>query len=272
MIRNFLYVLSRFGATFLFVALEILCLYLLVTFNQSQKKIWINSANIFSASVYSRYDKMTSFMDLREQNEKLAKENAQLRLQRNIQESSTMFVDSTIAANFQYIPALVINNSVSKTNNYITLNKGSKDGIEKGMGVITIDGVVGVVSRVNAKYCLVNSLLNQQTRISAMLKSNFSIGNVTWKGITPLYVNLESLPQYVEVIEGDTVVTSGLSTVFPKGHTIGIVKNIKNVKNTGFYDIDLALETDMSAIKQVYIIKNPLYKEIKEFENEDIDE
>lgn len=272
MIRNFLFVFSKFGATFLFVALEILCFYLLITFNQSQKKIWVNSANIFSASVYNRYDKFTSFMDLKEQNEILAKENAQLRLKKQQVEASSMFVDSTIAANFQYIPALVINNSVSKTNNYITLNKGKRDGIEKGMGVISMDGVVGIVSRVNKKYCLVNSLLNQQTRISAMLKSNQSIGNVTWRGTSPLYVNMESLPQYVEVIEGDTVVTSGLSTVFPKGHMIGQVKHIDNVKNTGFYNIDVVLESDMSALKHVYIIKNPLYKEIKEFENEAINE
>lgn len=267
MIRNIIYVLNKFGVTFLFVILELFCLYTLVNFNNHQKVIWANSSNLLVGNINKRYNKVVDYINLDKVNEDLIQENARLKKQVLADETFKMPIDSMIASNFEFIPSLVINNSVSKTNNYFTLNKGSKDGVEKGMGVITSSGVAGVVLKTSRDFALVNSVLNQQSRISAILEKNSTLGTVKWDGKNPNYVTLESIPQYVDIQEGDTVVTSGYSIIFPRGEMIGLVSDFEKDPNTGFYNINLELASDMSALEMVYVVKNPVKEDIESLEN-----
>lgn len=268
MIQNFLAILVKFGSTFLFVLLELFCLFLIVNNNSDQQAIWLNSSNIFTGSIYNQYNKFTSFISLSEENDKLAIENAALRsqlLERNWRDKNQ---DSLVANNFEFIPAVVINNAVKNLNNKITLNKGSNEGIKKGMGVISRNGIVGVVSHVSSEFCTVNSILNIQTNVSGIVARTKTLGDLAWEGKSPAFLNMNSIPQYVPLLIGDTITTSGFSTIFPKGHLVGSISSIDKNSRTGYFDIDVRLSNDLASIEYVYIIKNIIYETIEEFQEE----
>lgn len=268
MIQNFLAILFKFGTAFLFVLLEIICFYLIVNYNNTQKDIWANSSNLITGSIYDRYSRLTNFMSLRDENEKLALENAKLRSTLLSKDFKAQFQDSLIASNFEFIPALIINNSIRKLNNTITINKGKKDGVNRGMGVISSDGIVGVVVNVSEKYATVISVLNIRTKVSGLVKRTNTLGDITWDGKNPTYLQMNSVPQYVPLLLGDTIITSGYSTVFPKGQMIGTIENVKENSRTGYYDIDIDVSSDLGSLYQVYIVKNIMFDEIEEFEND----
>ena len=267
MIQNFLTIFVKFGNTFLFVFLQLICFYFIVNHNKEQSAIWANSSSLFVGNLFEKYDDFSSFISLRDENIRLAKENADLRaslLQRNFK---SLGIDSLLSANYQLIPAVVVNNSINKINNTLTLNQGGLSGIEKGMGVINSEGVVGVVSHVSSNYCRVNSLLSVSTRVSGIEKRTRSLGEINWNGKSPAIVNMNSVPLYVPLNIGDTILTSGFSTMFPRGHIIGTVDNLDKNTKTGYYDIKVKLSNDLSSAEYVYIVKNVKFREVEILEN-----
>lgn len=266
MIRNFLAILNNFGSAILFVLLEIICLYLIVNYNQSQSEIWANSSNLISGSIYKKYNDFTSFLSLRDEMEKLASENAELRSSLLSKDFNVRQQDSIIANNFEFIPAIIVSNSTQSLNNKITLNKGADHGIKKGMGVISKDGIVGVVLHTSSNYSTVLSVLNIRTKVSGLIKRTNTLGDVTWRGKNPSILELNSVPQYVPIMIGDTVITSGYSTVFPKGQQIGIIEKISENSRTGYFDINVSIFSDLASLSQVYIVKNIIFDEVREFE------
>lgn len=266
MIQNFLAIFVKFGSTFLFVFLQMICFYFIVNHNKEQSAIWANSSNIFTGKLFEKYDDFSSFINLRDENLKLAKENANLRsslLERNFKDIG---IDSLLAANYELIPAVVVNNSINKVNNTLTLNRGGKAGIKKGMGVINSEGVIGVVSHVSLNYARVNSLLSVSTNVSGIEKRTRSLGVINWNGKSPSTVSMNSVPQYVPLNIGDTIMTSGFSTVFPRGHIIGTVDKLDKNTRTGYYDVKVKLSNDLSSAEYVYIVKNVKFKEIEVLE------
>ena len=266
MIQNILAIFLKFGNTFLFVFLQLVCLFFIVNHNEDQSAIWSNSSSLISGNLYDKYNNFIEFVNLRDENDKLAKENAELRsrlLKRNFR---PLGIDSLIAATYEFIPAVVVNNSINRVNNTLTLNKGSKDGIQRGMGVISYGGVVGVVSHVGKNFCSVNSILNASTNISAIEKRTRSLGVASWNGGNSSIIKLNSVPNYVSLGIGDTILTSGFSTVFPRGHTIGIIDKMNKNIRTGYYDIDVELSNDLSNVEYVNIVKNTIIEEIEELE------
>jgi len=267
MIQNFLAIFVKFGSTFLFVFLQLICFYFIVNHNKEQSAIWVNSSNIFTGKLFEKYDNFSSFISLRDENIRLAKENAELRaslLERNFK---SLGIDSLLASNYELIPAVVVNNSINKVNNTLTLNQGGLAGISKGMGVINSDGIVGVVSHVSSNYSRVNSLLSVSTNVSGIEKRTRSLGVINWNGRNPSTVSMNSVPQYVPIKIGDTIMTSGFSTVFPRGHMIGTVNTLDKNTKTGYYDINVRLSNDLSSAEYVYIVKNVKFKEVEILEN-----
>lgn len=156
---------------------------------------------------------------------------------------------------YSVVFAEVINNSVTKTNNYITLDKGSEDGITEEMGVINQDGIVGIVNQVSKHYSVVISLLNNKLRISCKVKGDDAIGSLTWRGESPDYATLEELPRHATFQVGDTIVTSGYSAIFPEGIQIGTIAEIKS----GIKDLNtvkVKLTTDFYRLRNVQVIGN----------------
>lgn len=250
------------GSTVLFVILQSLCLFWVIKYNQNQQKIYLHSYQLISNNILSRYNSLTAYFNLREKYDSIAIENA--RLLKNQIKTNSSFVkteDSLVFHNFEdpsykLIPARVINNSLDKRNNMLTLNKGGKQNIAPGMGVITAKGIVGIVTDTSANYSLVMSLLHSSTSISARLKRSSFFGSLVWKGKDPGIMNLEAIQKYADIRLGDTVLTSGYSIVFPKNLLVGTVDMYKVEEGSFTLKINVALSQSMTNLDQVYVISN----------------
>jgi rod shape-determining protein MreC len=264
--RNLLIFITKYNAFFLFLIFEIASLIIYVKYNSFQKATFINSTNKVTSEFYTRADEVKGYLSLREVNDQLAKENANLRNQLR----SSKFLDSVAKhvvndtvykQQYEYIDAKVINNSVNKRNNYLTITKGSKDGVAKGMGVITGSGVVGKIVLVGEHISIVQSLLHKDSRFSAMLAANKEIGYLEWgDDLDPHKGLLVDVSNTAQPKIGEMVVTSQLS-LFPAGIPIGKVSKL-NAKGAGFFlNMEVALAVDFSKLEYVYVINNKLATE-----------
>ena len=255
--------IQKYYVFFTFLLLEIIALSLTAGRQSRPKAFFINSSNFFVSNIYSANLKLKEYLYLRKENKDLLKEN--LELKRNC--SKTKFQQGN-AQNSQYLwdNAMVIKNSISAKNNFITINKGRKDGIKKNMSVVSADGAVGIIVNVSAHYSIALSLLNQVSGISCKMKNINYYGSAIWDGKNYRQVILSGIPNHINVRKGDTVVTSGYSAYFPQGITVGTVDTFWRNVQDNFYTIRLNLSVDMKKLTDVYIIKNKLAEEQIELE------
>ena len=170
-------------------------------------------------------------------------------------------LDSTYQQQYVFIVAKIINNSVNKQNNYITLNKGEKHGIMPEMAVIGPKGIVGIVKNVSSNFSSVISVLNSNLWISGEIKINNYYGSIHWNGNNYTQVILNDIPNHVKINVGDTIITSSYSAIFPEGEIIGYVSDFEEKKGTNFHKITVNLATDFKNLSYVYVIGNLLKKE-----------
>ncbi len=206
-------------------------------------------------------------------NKKLAKENAQLkslisdlpyiRITPYSIVSKAEITDSL----YRFISARVINNSVDKQDNYITLNKGRKHGIKPDQGIINSDGIVGVVTHVSESFSIGFSVLNKRWGASAKLKKSGTFGPLSWDGNDSKYANLTGIPFHVEIAVGDTVVTSSYSSAFPEGIMIGTIHSIEQPSGENYYNISVELAADFRSLSYVDVVDNLKKDEIKALES-----
>ena len=261
--RNLLVFFSKYNAFFLFLLFEILSLVIYINYNSFQKASFINSSNEITGNIYTRINEFYSYLSLKEVNDSLATENARLRNKLK----SSFYVD-TIAKHkvndtvfkqqYEYIVARVVNNSINKVNNYITINKGSKYGIKKGMGVICSSGIVGKVVNVSEDFSIVQSLLHKDSQFSAMLADNKEIGYIEWgDDLDPKKAVLKEVSNNALPKLGESVVTSGYS-LFPAGIPIGKIINLHT--KTGGYalNMEVALSVEFSKLQYVNVVVNKL--------------
>jgi rod shape-determining protein MreC len=278
--------LQRYGNFILFLFLEGIALYLVANYNKKQNAIYQSSANLVSGVMYENFSAVRKFLSMQEIADSLARENAELRTQleasKYITEQSTGIVrlpldTSTIRPDtaqkkdveqqFRYIAAEVVKNSIAMEDNYITINRGSIHGIRPDMGVITSDGIVGIVRNVTPHFAQVMSLLNSKVKISAMIKRNRFFGSLRWNTETrnPRQMVLSEVPRHAEVLRGDTIITSGFSDMFPGNLRIGRVVDFRTSNGTNSYDIDVELWTDLATVRYVYVVDNLFISELKQF-------
>ena len=265
---------------FLFILLEIISLTLIFHTNAYQQNIMLSTANVVTANIVSVSGSVSSYLNLHEQNKELLERNAQLemdlhklrdRFEAMVADTITFSgftPDSTRRFPYEFIRAKVINNSVSYISNYITLNKGSKDGIVPDMGVVSEQGVVGVVSRVSEHYSVVIPLLNPKFRLSCKVLGSSYFGSMSWDGRSARYANLDELPRHVEFQVGDTIVTSGHSALFPEGVLVGMVSSFEKQRDDNFYSLKVELTTDFYRLNNVMVIRNYYQSEQKQVERE----
>lgn len=245
---------------------------LIVINNNYHNSTAFNSANIVTANVYGAYNSIAKYFSLEKTNQYLAKENAFLRTITKesyviYNEKLKLNIDTNSTRKYRYISAQVLNNSVTFQDNYLTLDKGQRDGIRVDMGVIGPNGVVGVVKDVSENFCTVISVLNSNLKVSARIKRNNFFGSLYWDGISPSEAKLSDIPIHVKVFEGDTLVTSGYSSIFPSDVMIGTITTFDKSEGSNFYDIDVDLSTEFRNLSFVYIIDNILQNEQVELEN-----
>ncbi|RDK89101.1 rod shape-determining protein MreC [Marinirhabdus gelatinilytica] len=272
--QQIIYFFIRNKNFLLFLLLFLVSIGFTINSHSYHKNKYITSANFFSGTIYNWKSSVTNYFGLREQNEALAEENLRLRTLLRKQQDTVVAkeIDSTILpAPFTYFPAKVINNSYSKTKNYLTLRKRASDNIEPDMGVISSKGIVGIVNNVSKKYASVQSILNTNSKINAKLKNSFHFGTLSWEpeDKNPNVVKLADIPRQAPVIVGDTIITGGKSTIFPRGVLIGTIKNFNLSTNQDYYDVSVELFNDMTSLNTVYIIKNNEKEAILQIENND---
>jgi rod shape-determining protein MreC len=212
------------------------------------------------------------YLALKNVNADLAQENARLNnLYTKVQQGSYEGSkgngpDSMVAGRFRYRVAKVINNSTRNFNNYLTLDKGTLDGIKPGMGVISPAGVVGKVKYCSDHFSTVTSLLHLDLQVSSQIKKDNTIGTAKWDGKDAGEISLLYVPHHIQLTKGDTIVTSSYNTIFPEGIMIGTIKDFNLREAEAFYDIDVVLSTDFYKLTYVYVIENVLQAEQESLE------
>ena len=269
--RSLLLLLLRYGHVLLFLSLETLCFYLIVKNNDYQRSVYIHSSNKISGDLMEEVNGWKDYFRLQEINDSIAMENARLRERllyfAQLEKIPVDTLKTLSNSNLEIIPAKVINNSIQLLNNYITLNKGMVDGVEKRMGVLAKDGVVGVVEHVSENFSTVLPFLNSRSRIRGMISRNGAIGSVSWDGRSPDILIMEGIPKHLSVQQGDTVLTSGYSTIFPEGYPIGVVTEVNLPRGSNTFVIRLRTPVSMGELKYVYIIRNKDQPEQLELES-----
>lgn len=254
--------------------LEVISFSLIIQHNNYQRTIFSG----YTASVFgylsSGVTDAKNYLHLRELNDHLVEENTNLRntiegLRSCIVEETPDFkiTDST----FIYQAAKICNASFNKTKNYITLNKGQNDGLKKEMAVCSESGVIGIIQNTSSHYAVVLPLINVNLRISAKVKKNGYYGSLQWDGDDYRYSSLNDLPFHVNVEKGDTIVTSGFSSIFPEGELLGFIESV-NKETANFLSIKVRLAADFKKISDVYVITNTKREEKLRLESITYDE
>ncbi len=263
----------RYRAFLIFLFLELVCYWLMVSSNPYHSASFFHSSNQLAGGIYKTKDGFTDYFQLKKINTALADENARLR-ERYFERSQTIIVsrqiDSTkipdVNIGYDFLAAKVINNSVNHTHNHFTLNKGEKQGIKRGMGVIGPNGVVGIVRSVSNNFSTAYSLLNNKVFVSAQLKNKETLCTVNWNGKDPYFASVLYVPRHVKISQGDSVLTSGFNSIFPENILIGVVEEVTLSENASFYTIKMALASDFYSLSYVYVINNDALKEKDELE------
>ncbi|WP_423149180.1 rod shape-determining protein MreC [Rubrolithibacter danxiaensis] len=272
--RNLWIFISKYNAFFLFAISFVGSLVIAIKNNSFQRATVINSSNEVVGEIYSRVNHFKEYLNLVNVNDSLAAENARLR---NSLKSSKF--DDSVAQNivndtltkqqYTYIVSRVVNNSIHQKNNYLTINRGKRHGVEKGMGVISPSGVVGIVLQTSDNFSTVQSILHTDTRISASIEGSNAFGSLIWgeEDFDPQTATLKDIPNHVIVKKGQKVVTSGFS-LFPHDILIGKVVDTGVKGGDSFLDIKVHLSTDFSTLQYVYVVKNTLSQEQQQLETE----
>ncbi len=269
--RNLFNFLIKYSYWFLFILLEVGSFALLFRFNHYQKSSFFTSSNVVAGDIYKLRGAVTSYFYLKEANEDLLDRNMLLEqqittLKKELQDRGldSLEVDSMKnrpLKDLYLIKANVISNSLTKADNYITLDKGSDAGIRSEMGVVDRNGIVGIIYMTTAKYSVAISLLNTKSSISCKILGSGYFGSLKWEGGDSRYAYLNDLPRHAKFSLGDTLVTSGYSTVFPAGVMVGTIDHIGNSKDGLSYQLKIRLATDFGKLSSVRVISKSSQRE-----------
>lgn len=254
---------------------------LLSQYNSYHHHVFFTSANSVTSWIYGGVYNVTSYFDLRDINSDLQMRNALLEsevvaLKNQLNEaklkghySDSIVFNGNVNGEFKFVMADVINNSISRKFNYITINKGSEDGIEPEMGIVDQNGIVGIVNVVGKHSSRAISMLNGNFKLSCKIKNTDFFGSLVWNGNDPTIAYLVELPHHAVYAKGDTIVTSGFSSTFPQGLIVGtIIGNKKNSKED-LNSLSIKLSTDFSQLSTVRVLKNKNFDEISKLEETD---
>jgi len=262
--RNLLAFISRYQFLFLFLIFLVISFILIYNNNYYQRSKVVSTTGGITGKFNEYYGNFTGIFELKQSNDKLATENARLRSLLKIKTraipDSLIIQESGLA--IRYISAKVISNSVQFRNNYFMLDKGYRAGIKKDMGVVTMDGVVGIIIDVSENYSSGISLLHKDSRISGRIKKNDQLVNISWDGWNYRLGDISHIPTHVNLLPGDTILTSGNSQIFPEGLMIGTVEYVEDEMENLFKKGKLRYSIDYNQIVYVYVVENSSREEL----------
>ncbi len=248
--------------------MQVVCIYFIVSYSKTHEAAFGNTANKFTGGINKQYNKIEYYFQLKRTNDSLVKANEvlynKLRSNYNIQDSAdklvidTMMIDSVVQyRKFNYLHAKVVSNSISSQSNFLVINGSNVHTFKKGMGIVGVNNdVVGIITEVNGDYAAVMSLLHKDSKPSGKLLKGGESGTIMWNGERPNILSLINIPKSAKVAKGDTIITSGLTTTFPKGIYIGRVTDVKPETANNNYKITLKSAADFYSIEYVYAIQS----------------
>jgi rod shape-determining protein MreC len=265
--RNVFLFIARFSNLLFFLLLQVVALSMLFRYNKFHQAAYMNAASEVTGKFYVRYNNVETYFSLKQENERLRQQNAdllnKLRMDFSAPDSGIQVLTDTFKVDsleqyrkFLYLPAKVIGNSVDGQNNYVTLHRGSKQGVGVNMAVVGPEGVIGKVVSVSPNMSVAMSLLHRKNNVVAVLKKGGGFGEVTWDGRDPHFVSMSNVPRTVKVQKGDTVITSSYSDIFPPGKVVGYVAEVKEEKSTSMYVLKLRTATDFFSVQHAFVVKN----------------
>lgn len=258
----------RYRNFILYIFLMIISLGFTIQSHSYHQSRFFNSSSWVAGNIYNTSFGITSYFDLGKENKNLVEENKRLRLLLfNKNEPTVSKLDSTQMA-YTINSGQVIKNSYADPRNYITINRGERDSVKPDMGVITSQGILGIVENISNNFATVQSILNENSNINAKLKNTNNFGSLTWNARTYNEVQLVDIPRLVTLVIGDTIVTGGMSSIFPENIPIGTIKKFDLNDSKSFWNIEVALFNDMTNIKNIYIVNNANKEEIIELQEE----
>ncbi len=271
--QQIIFFLQKYKYFLFFLILEFIAVFLMINNHAFHKSKFVNSANAITGGFYQKATNLSDYLSLNKRNNELILENNNLKnqLQRFLSKKDTIITTtvidtSTIYQKYVYFSAKIIKNDYHKFYNFLTINRGKKQGVTKEMAVINNNGIIGITETSTPDYTRVQSILNLKSKINARLKNSSHFGTLIWNGKDYNVVQLTDLPRQAQIKKGDTILTGGKSTIFPEGILIGSVVNITQ-NNTDNNSIDIRLFNDMSNINNVYVIRNLYKAEIESLEN-----
>ncbi len=259
--RQLFLFIYAYRAFFVFLVFEGFSIFLIIQNQNYHKAAFINSSNVLVGNIAETSSDISDYFNLKSQNEVLSVEVAVLKERiaaMELQVEAIQEIKDDADTLYDFIPAKVVYNSYRQLNNYLTLNKGHKDGIKINQGVIGADGIVGKIRSASENFSIVVSLLHTDFLVSSLHKRSGTFCTTNWDGRNPEFANLIYVPRHVFVNKGDTVTTSGYSSVFPANQFIGIVEEVNTLPNATFHDIRIKLATDFSQINFVSVVENKL--------------
>ena len=267
--ENLLTFLSRHFHWLLFLILEAVSVVMIFHYNNDQASVWISSANRVAGQIYSWQSEVERYFSQGRQNELLTQRNIMLEYKLDqlrellLSQSEAdslatiqMLQRDSAMTEFRLIPAKVVSNSAMSADTLITLNKGSNDGVRPDMGVVCGNGIVGVVYLTSSHYSVVIPALNKRSRISCSIRGKDYFGYLTWTGGDPTKAYVEDMPRHAKFKKGDWVETSGYSSIFPHGVSVGQIEKIFNSKDGLSYRLQVHLSTDFANLRDVCIIND----------------
>lgn len=269
--RSLWQLIFRYHVFLLFLLLQGLALALLIRSNNYHYASYVSASNRITGTLYERRAVIAEYLRLQTVNEELARENALLRSEQpasflKLGDNIYLYEDTLYLRRYAYAPARVINNSVKRPRNYITLDKGRRNGIDRGMGVVSHEGVVGIVKDVSEHFAVVMPIINTGFSLSVKLNRSNAFGSLSWDGKNPAMIRMNDVPRYANPIRGDTVSTTGFSAYFPEGITVGVVESYRIPEGENFYEIEVRLSTPFHQLSYVDVITNLLGEEQRELE------
>jgi len=275
--QQIIYFIRKFRYFLLFIILEIFAFYLTIQHHSYHKSKFVNSANFITGGIYNKVNSINEFFHLKQENQLLIEENTRLKnlLERKLNSPNNeifLIEDSTkYFQKYNYILGKVINNNFTKRDNYLTLDKGVKNGLKTDLGIINSKGVIGVIKNVSTNYATVLSILNSNSKINVRLKNSNHFGTLVWDGKDSQILQIIDIPRQAILKKGDTIITGGKSAIFPEGIPVGVIKDFY-FDNNQYQQINVSLFNDMTSLGYIQIVKNLQKEEQYQLEQTTINE
>ncbi len=270
--RNLIAFFQKFRIFLLFAVLQIYSLYLYFTYLEFPKSQYLTSANQVVGEIYKVEHDLTKHFNLSKNNTKLQRENIRLRSklpQSFIPIDKTLYKinDSVFKQQYDYIAGEVINSTVTRKNNYFTLNVGRIHGVKKGMGVFSDRGVVGIIHNTSKHFSVVKTVLTSDINIDVMIEKTGLFGLLKWDGINPKLGSISGISNDIRIKKWSKVVTRGGAGIFPKGIPVGKIKTLKTIEGKPIWDVVIQFSENYQSLQRVYIVKNLLLEEQQNIES-----